>query len=85
MGSECIDAPWNEETEKCKACDGTGYLYSAFDLINRRIVYVTEPEYNDLPDDEDVATAIGASRCKEEKEICGLCYGLGETLKYKLK
>lgn len=63
--------------ETCPDCNGECWLYEAFDIISRNSFHISAEEYDELPDDEDLARKQNRRLCKGDIERCPTCDGRG--------
>lgn len=62
----------------CPDCEGSGGLYYAFHIVERRFEKVNEYAYACLPIDEDDALNCRQNWCQGHIDKCPTCNGEGE-------
>lgn len=73
-------APWNyiePDMEKCEACDGTGKIYYAYDIVGNLEIECTQDEWNQMPATEEEAEALGKQYARSDAFCCEACDGTG--------
>lgn len=75
-------APWNEKEPhyvKCKACNGKGCHWHAYNFETNEETECTEETWLCLPETEEEAQTKRQHYIRGEKETCEVCDGVGEV------